>query len=74
MNPGVYFIIITSNYTIEDIFEPTDAEAIKRRCTMVYFYNELERHVSINKDVLVKKQSEIDKFSSIILLIIAFVF
>lgn len=60
MNPGEYFKIITSNYTIENIFEPTDAEAIKRRFTIVCFNNKLEKHVATNKSILMKKQSEIN--------------
>lgn len=47
INPGEYFIILTSNYAIDGIFEPTDAEAIKRRFHTIYFGNEIERNISI---------------------------
>lgn len=66
MNPGEYFKIITSNYSIENVFEPTDAEAIKRRFTIVCFNNELEKHVATNKSILMKKQSEINHEEALI--------
>ena len=36
LNASKYNLIITSNYSIDDLFNPTDAEAIKRRFDILY--------------------------------------
>lgn len=60
INPGEYFLVITSNYCIDDIFDPTDAEAIKRRFHSVCFDNIIERGIEFDRDVLMKKKKELE--------------
>ena len=59
-NPGEYFLIITSNYCIDDIFDSTNAEAIKRRFSLVCFDNMIERGIEFDKTILMKKKFEME--------------
>lgn len=45
INLGEYFLIVTSNYSIDDVFESSDAEVIKRRFTQLCFDYEIERYL-----------------------------
>lgn len=52
IDPGRWFLIVTSNYTIDESFETTDADAIRARFSQIYIENAndifLHRRVDFN--------------------------
>lgn len=56
INPGRYNLIVTSNYSINQVFEGVDAEAIKRRFTEVNVrgQNDIFLNTSLDKQILIQ--------------------
>lgn len=54
IDPGKFFLIITSNYSIEEVFPGTDAEAIRRRFKEVKIngQNDLFLQTRLNRNIL----------------------
>lgn len=54
INPGKYFLIITSNYAIDQVFQGVDAEALKRRFTEVNIMgqNDIFLSTELDKEIL----------------------
>lgn len=55
INPGRYFLIVTSNYSIDQVFQGVDAEALKRRFTEINVMgqNDIFLSTQLNKEVLI---------------------
>lgn len=55
INPGRYFMIVTSNYSIDQVFQGIDAEALKRRFTQVQIMgqNDIFLQTNLNKELLI---------------------